>query len=170
MPTAVKVTAGSLCLIENGVCSFNLSAGPLALSLHLADNGSLVIPAKKFPGETYSCGGQLSGDQTLHNGPLDFNGERHALLWFLGTLEFVSTPFAVPANGGAPVTKTVKFTMSGNLQGFLNNPFIGDPGPAVFDVTLTGKGAATVRFAATSGWPGMPDGRWVRSLFHQFHA
>ena len=170
MPTAVKVTAGSLCLIENGVRNFNLSAGPLALSLHLADNGSLVIPAKKFPGETYSCGGQLSGDQTLHNGPLDFNGERHALLWFLGTLEFVSTPLATPANGGAPVTKTVKFTMSGNLQGFLNNPFIGDPGPAVFDVTLTGKGAATVRFAATSGWPGMPDGRWVRSLFHQFHA
>jgi ABC-type transport system involved in cytochrome bd biosynthesis fused ATPase/permease subunit len=35
MPTAVKVTAGSLCLIENGVRSFNLSAGPLALSLHL---------------------------------------------------------------------------------------------------------------------------------------
>jgi hypothetical protein len=169
MPTAVEVTAGSLCLIENGVPSFNLSAGPLALSLHLSDSGFL-IPSKKFPGETYSCGGQLSGDQTLHNGPVDFSGEHHALLWFVGTLEFVSKAFAVPANGPKPVTKTVAFTMSGNLQGFLNNPFIGPPGPAVFDVTLTGKGSATVRFAATSGWPAMPGGRFVRSLFHQFRA
>jgi hypothetical protein len=170
MPTAVQVTAGSLCLIEKGVRSFNLSAGPLALSLHLADNGSLNIPAKKFPGETYSCGGQLAGDLTLHNGPVDFNGQRHALLWFTGSLEFVSKAFAVPGDGSTPVTKTVEFKMSGSLQGFPNNPFIGDPGPAVFDVMLTGKGSATVRFAATSGWPGMPDGRWVRSLFHQFHA
>jgi len=167
MPTAVKVTAGSLCLIENGVRSFNLSAGPLAVSLHLADSGAFFIPAKKFPGETYSCGGQLAGDQTLHNGPVDFNGQQHALLWFLGTLEFVSKPFTMPANGAAPVTKTAKFTMSGNLQGFFNNPFIGDPGPAVFDVTISGKGTATVRFSATTG---MPAGRWVRSLFHQFEA
>jgi hypothetical protein len=167
MPTAVKVTAGSLCLIEGGVRSFNLSGGPLAVSLHLADSGSLVIPTKKFPGETYSCGGQLAGDQTLHNGPVDFNGQQYALLWFLGALEFVSNPFAMPANGPSPVTKNVKFTLSGNLQGFHNNPFIGDPGPAVFDVTLSGKGTATVRFSATTG---MPAGRWVRSLFHRFDA
>ena len=95
MATAVQV--GSLCLIENGVPSFNLSAGLLALSLHLSDSGSFVIPDKKFPGETYSCGGQLAGDQTLHNGPVDFNGERHALLWFVGTLEFVSK--GVPRTG-----------------------------------------------------------------------
>jgi hypothetical protein len=170
MPTAVKVTAGSLCLFENGAASFNLSGGPLALSIHLSDNGGLVIPVKKFPGETYSCGGQLSGDQTLNNGPVDFNGERHPLIWFTGTLQFVSTPFAMPPNGAVPVTKSAKFTMSGNLQGFLNNPFIGNPGPAVFDVTLTGKGMATVHFSESVSFPMQPDGRWVRSLFHQFHA
>ena len=170
MPTAVPVEFGSLCLIENGVPSFNLSAGLLALSLHLSDSGSFLIPDKKFPGETYSCGGQLAGDETLHNGPVDFNGERYALLWFVGTLEFVSKAFPVPGNGPAPVTKTAQFTFGGTLTAYHNNPFVGPPGPAVFDVTLTGKGLAAVRFAATSGWPGMPDGRWVRSLFHRFQA
>ena len=162
---ALKVTAGSLCLIENGIRSFNMSAGLLAVSLHLSDSGAFFIPSKKFPGETYSCGGQLAGDQTLHNGPVDYNGQAHPLIWFTGTLKFVSKAFAVPGNGATPVTKTAKFKMSGNLQGFFNNPFIGPPGPAVFDVTLSGKGVATVRFSATTG---MPAGRFVRSLFHQF--
>jgi hypothetical protein len=164
MPTPLKITAGSLCQIENSFRSFNLSAGKLALSIHLADSGSFVIPSKKFPGETYACGGQLAGDQTLHSGNVDFNGAHQPLIWFTGTLKFVSQPFAVPADGPSPMTKTATFTMSGNLQGFLNNPFIGPPGPAVFDVTLKGKGVATVRFSATAGM----SGRWVRSLFHQF--
>jgi hypothetical protein len=169
MPTAVKITGGSLCQIENGVRSFNLSAGVLALSIHLADSGSFFIPSQNFPGESFSLGGTLAGDQTLHNGPVDFNGQHHALIWFTGTLEFLSNAFVMPANGPTPITKTAKFTMSGSLNGFLNNPFIGDPGPPVFEVTLTGKGEAAVRFSASSSiGPDFPVGRWVRMMFHQF--
>src|SRR5262245_13413329 len=123
MPIALKITAGSLCQVENSFRSFNLSAGKLALSIHLADSGSFLIPSKKFPGETYTCGGQLAGDQTLHNGNVDWNGAHQPLIWFTGTLKFVSRTFAVPGNGATPVTKNVPFKMTGNLQGFLNNPF-----------------------------------------------
>ena len=168
MPTALHVTAGSLCQPEFGIRTLNLSAGLLALSIHLSDSGAFLIPDETFPGETYSCSGELSGDQTLHNGPVDFNGVHYGRLWFTGTLTFTSKPFAMPATGPGPVTKTEKFTMSGNLQGFHNNPFVGSPGPAVFDVTLTGQGVATVRFGASVASPPAPDGRWVKSLFHQF--
>jgi len=172
MPTAVNVTAGSLCQLEYGFHTLILSGDALALSIHLSDNGSFLIPSENFPGENYSLGGQLSGDQTLHNGPVDFNGQRHSLLWFVGTLKFVSTPFVMPANGPTPIMMTEKFEMSGWLQGFNSNPFIGNPGPTIIDVTLKGRGRATVRFSASqpSPFPGQPAGRWVRSMFHQFHT
>jgi len=171
MPTAVHVTAGALCQLETGFHTLTLSGDALALSIQLSDNGSFLIPSENFPGESYSLGGQLAGDQTLHNGPVDFNGQRHPPLWFTGTLTFVSKPFVMPANGPTPITMTAKFEMSGGLQGFLNNPFLGNPGPAVVDVTLKGLGSAVVRFSASqpSVVPNQPAGRWARSMFHQFH-
>ena len=41
-----------------------------------------------------------------------------------------------------PVVVVGAFTLTGNLKAYLNNPFVGPPGPAVVDRIVTGKGGA----------------------------
>lgn len=40
------------------------------------------------------------------------------------------------------------FTMTGDLKGFKKNPFVGNPGPAVFNYTVKGVGRAVVEMSA----------------------
>jgi hypothetical protein len=60
-----------------------------------------------------------------------------------------------------------KFTFSGTLNAFQNNPFTGPPGPAVFEATLKGKGTAVVR-CSPSRSSGGSTVRDVSSLFFGF--
>lgn len=85
----------------------------------------------------------FEGEDGLKYGPATFNGTDYAQLWYTGSLSFETASFVLPQdNSTGLITITVPFTFSGNLNGYLNNPFVGDPGPAIFSLSLSGQGLA----------------------------
>lgn len=87
----------------------------------------------------------FAGEDGLKYGPATFNGTDYQQLYYTGQIRFSSDLFNIPED--SPIgefTLTVPFTMTGNLNGYLLNPVIGNPGPAVFSVQLSGEGIASL--------------------------
>lgn len=145
MPTQIKVTGGSLFIYSPGNSDFTLRTSAFSAKISLSDIGSFAMPNFLAPGSTYAPHGTLAGDQTLHNGCVDYGGQMYPTLWFTGLLGFSAAPFTVPTSSPSrPSAKTTAFTFDGTLNAYLTNPFI-DVSPAVFEFQLLGKGKVTTR-------------------------
>jgi hypothetical protein len=128
--------AGPFTLIGQGLnVSGGSGLGNTGVTCGQCSAGSLVSFRHFFQGTDFSSGAGI------------VNGVSYARLFYAGTLEFSGSFVLAP---GAPLTITVPFTFSGALNGYLNSPFAGDPGPAVFSTTLTGQGLATLQFVLLS--------------------
>lgn len=53
-----------------------------------------------------------------------------------------------------PLQLTAPFTMSGNVNMYLNDPSLGDPGPPVFSSTLSGQGIVRLDLTSAIGLDG----------------
>jgi hypothetical protein len=87
----------------------------------------------------------FAGEDGLKYGPATFNGTDYQQLYYTGQIRFSSDLFNIPED--SPIgefTLTVPFAMTGNLNGYLLNPVIGNPGPAVFSLELSGQGTASL--------------------------
>jgi hypothetical protein len=164
MPIQRVVTGGALLLFAGEAPSLVIETTDCAVRFALADTGGFLLPNTVAAGTSYDASGILAGDQTLHNGVIDVGGAVHPTVWFTGTLTFTATPVLVPPNSAVSVHLDTAFTFAGDLQGYDANPFVGPPGPAVFDYQLKGKGRVTVRLSASR----RRGGRSATSVFFAF--
>ena len=168
MPISRTVTGGSLCLIGSSGRDFNFKSTDLTVAFRLGDAGSFpIVVGIVSAGSSFNPSGTLAGEQTLKSGPVEFQGVAYASLFFSGSLQFTADPVVIPADSAVPLQLKTKFTLSGTLSAFHNNPFVGPPGPAVFEATLDGHGSTVVRCSASH-----PSGatmvRDLTSLFFGF--
>jgi hypothetical protein len=111
-----------------GVTDFPARAG---LSCFGCAAGSLVSFGHTFTGSDFGPGAA------------SINGVNYQRLFYSGTISFDGS-FLMPASDVA-FQITVPFTLSGTLDGYLNSPFAGDPGAAIFSTSLTGQGFAILQ-------------------------
>lgn len=163
MSVVRHITGGSLFVYQTQSSDFLLEGTDFAIHFSLGDLGSISMPAMGGPGAHISLSGMLAGDQTLRFGVVDYGGQVYPQLWFTGALNVHATAYTVPASSNRPVHHTSRFTLDGTLQAYLNNPAIGNPGPAVFDLQLKGKGKVTVRMSAA-----VSNVRSVTSYYYLF--
>jgi hypothetical protein len=100
----------------------------------------------------------FSTEDGLRNGPATFNGVDYQQVWYLGTVNFSSDLFTIPADSPTGnFTLAIPFTMTGNLRAYLRDPFPSDPGPAVFSVDVSGEGIA---YLELYGYDSVSHGRF----------
>jgi hypothetical protein len=146
MPT-VKLTHGYLAVLgNNGGPQFQLFSQPpqsWVLTNEGADKGNVPLQSSPLSVGAHSIGATFAGDQGLGGGPSMVGATAYPKIWYTGTLNFVGN-ITLTAAMPEPLIAVRAFKMSGNLQGYLNNPFVGNPGPAVFDSNVSGKGKAVI--------------------------
>src|SRR5262245_16107150 len=144
------VTGGSLFGTGSTTPDFDFAAQDLTVGVRLGDAGSLpLVGIVVTAGSSFNASGTLAGEQTLHNGSVEFQGIVYSSLFFNGTLQFTATPVLIPGNSATPLQLSTKFTFSGTFNAYHSNPFSGPPGPAVFEATLKGAGTAVLRCSAS---------------------
>ena len=105
------------------------------------DQGNVPLQSGPLVVGPQSIGATFVGGLGL--GPAMVGGTAYPKLWYSGTLNFAGT-ITLTAAMPEPAIAVRAFKMTGNLQGFLNDPFGGNPGPAVFDSNVSGKGKAVI--------------------------
>ena len=169
-PINRTVTGGSLFGSGSSAPDFNFEAKDLAVAFRLGDAGSFPIVAVVVTaGSSFNASGTLAGEQTLRSGPVDFKGVSYTKLFFSGELDFTAEPVVIPSDSATPLQLSTKFTFGGTLSAYHNNPFVGPPGPAVFEAKLKGHGTAVLRCSASQP-VGATMVRNLTSLFFAFAA
>jgi hypothetical protein len=80
-----------------------------------------------------------------NSGGATIAGIHYQRVFYTGTIFFTSGPLAIPVDDPTlPLQLNAAFTMSGNVNMYLNDPALGDPGPPVFSSTLSGQGIVTL--------------------------
>jgi hypothetical protein len=167
-PISRALTGGSLFGTGSTTPDFNFAAKDLTVVVRLGDAGSFpLVGTIVTAGSSFNASGTLAGDQTLRFGPVEFQGIAYSQLFFTGSLQFTAKPVIIPADSATPLQLKTKFSVAGMFNAYHNNPFIGDPGPAVFEATLKGGGTALVRCSASHSL-GATTVRDVSSLFFGF--
>ncbi|MDT4968113.1 MAG: hypothetical protein QOJ64_2850 [Acidobacteriota bacterium] len=110
------------------------------------------------PGSIMNLNNSFEAEDQLKFGPATFNGSDYPMLWYSGRLNLATGPFVIPKHGPSEgITLTIPFTLTGHISSFLLNPFVGNPGPAVFSVDVIGQGVAVLELYSVEGY--------VRPLF-----
>jgi len=103
------------------------------------------------PGASINLNNGFVGEDMLKFGPATFNGTDYSQVWYTGGPVFQTDSLVIPQNSTSGlITLSVPFTLSGNLNAYLLNPFIGNPGPAVFSLELSGQGIALLQLQYSS--------------------
>ena len=149
------VTGGQLTVTGSaGGPHFELIGSGFNIKNNGADQGNVAAqshgPYK--PGDAIDLHGKFAGELGLGSGPCKIGRLSYTKLFFTGTIEFKGSA-QVPGSKLATASVMGKFTFSGNLKGYTQNPFVGNPGPAVFDYQLSGHGTATVELKGFSAGP-----------------
>jgi hypothetical protein len=102
-----------------------------------------------------------------NSGGATINGVHYQSVFYTGSIFFTSGTMVIPLNDPTlPLDVTAAFTMSGNVNMYLNDPSLGDPGPPVFSSTLSGQGIVTLRMtSALIGGQRLYD---QRGVFYNF--
>ncbi len=80
-----------------------------------------------------------------NSGQATINGVFYSRVFYSGSIFLSGSPMTIPLDDSTmPLDVSAAFTMSGNLNVYLNDPSLGDPGPPVFSTTLSGQGIVTL--------------------------
>lgn len=140
----VVITSGGLSKGQTNSVNFGLSGGGLSFIGHGTSNavfcsscagGSVVNASMPFVFES--------------SGLAIINGVQYQQVFYSGTVFFTGGPMAIPLDDPTlPLDVFAPFTMSGNLNIYLNDPTLGDPGPPVFSSTISGQGIVTLHLTS----------------------
>ena len=90
-----------------------------------------------------------------NSGGATINGVHYQRVYYTGSVFFSGGPMAIPLDDPTlPLQLTAPFTMSGNVNMYLNDPSLGDPGPPVFSTTLSGQGIVRLDLTSAIGLDG----------------
>jgi hypothetical protein len=147
----VVITSGGLSRGQTvDSVNFGFSGAGLSFSGHGA---STVVFCSSCPG-----GSIVNASMPFifeNSGGATVNGIQYQRVFYSGSIFFTSGPMAIPVDDPTlPLDVSAVFTMSGNVNMYLNDPSLGDPGPPVFSSTLSGQGIVTLRLTSA-----LVDGR-----------
>jgi hypothetical protein len=146
---AVIVTSGSLYHpgIQFSPMAFSFGGEGFSVSGGSGgDGGNLGICTYCPAGSVLTINSHFAGELTLGYGPATVGGVAYSQMYYTGTLLFSGGgSFVFPADSPDSVTIDVPFTMNGNMNGYLTNPFVSFS-PPVFSLTLSGQGIASLQF------------------------
>ena len=165
---SVHITQGYLSVLANSGPRFQLlSPTPPAwvLTNESADQGNVPLQSGPLAVGAHSIGATFAGELGLGAGPARVGATAYPKLWYSGTLNFVGN-ITLTMGMTEPVIAVRAFNMTGHLRGYLANPFIGDPGTAVFDSNVSGKGKAVILL--TSIMQGTSRLFWLTSFTYHF--
>ena len=128
---------------------FQLFSTSLIVTNRGADPGSFPIGFPSGPG-VHTINATFAGELGLGSGFAEIGGASHQTVWYTGDLNF-SGNVALPSAAPPVFVIVAPFDMKGALQGYTNNPFIGPPGPALFDHKVHGSGKAVLELTASTG-------------------
>ena len=102
-----------------------------------------------------------------NSGQATVNGTFYPRVFYSGSIFLSSSPITIPRDDPTlPLDVSAAFTMGGNVNMYLNDPSLGDPGPPVFSSTLSGQGIVTLRLtSALVGGQRLYD---QRGVFYNF--
>lgn len=146
----LMLTSGSVSLLGvDGATASTPLAGPGLVFSGAAHDYAFSL-AKCQPcgaGFVQTLSSRFGLSEGIYHGPATYNGTSYSDLWYTGSMNFESASFVV---GGDldNIVFTADFTMTGNMSAYFQDPFIGDPGPAVFSTLLTGRGIATLEMSS----------------------
>lgn len=164
-----RITGGSLSVFRNLGPIFTLSGKRFTIRGG-ADPGNVSagVGSPFKPGAAVSINSHFAGELSLGFGVAAIRGTVYGRLYYTGELTFSGGTIIVPSEDSAAISRYEPFTLSGSLKGFINNPFVGDPGPAVFDTLVSGAGTATLQLSSfvTGGGQQLHE---FASLVYTFH-
>jgi hypothetical protein len=137
----VVITSGGLGRGRTAEVHFSLGGDGLSFNGHgfstavfcsSCPGGSIVNASMPFVFEN-------SGGATV-------NGVHYQGVFYTGSIFLSSSPITMPLDDQTlPLIVSAAFTMNGNVNMYLNDPSLGDPGPPVFSTTLSGQGIVTLQ-------------------------
>jgi hypothetical protein len=160
----VVITNGSISIGQTNNVNFGLGGDGLLFNGHGVSSalfcsscpgGSIVNASMPFIFEN-------SGQATI-------NGTFYSRVFYSGSIFLSSGPITIPFDDPTlPLDVSASFTMSGNVNMYLNDPSLGDPGPPVFSSTLSGQGIVTLGLtSALVGGQRLYD---QRGVFYNFQT
>jgi hypothetical protein len=170
MATSTKrITGGSLSVFRNHGPVFTLSGKRFAVRGG-ADPGNVSAETGTpyGPGDVVSLNSRFAGELTLGSGAAAIRGTVYQRLFYTGELNFSGGTVTVPSEDSQAITKNAPFTLSGSLNGYVNNPFVGDPGEPIFSFLLSGEGMATLQLSSFTPSGGNELHEFT-SLVYTFH-
>jgi hypothetical protein len=135
------------------ITSGGLSKGQTVNSVNFALGGDGLSFIGHGASQAVFCSSCLGGTVVNASMPFVFensggatiNGVHYQSVYYTGSIFFSGGPMAIPLDDPTlPLLLTAPFTMSGNVNMYLNDPSLGDPGPPVFSTTLSGQGIVTL--------------------------
>lgn len=158
----VVITSGSISKGQTNNVNFGLGGVGLFFAGHGSSNalfcsscpgGSIVNASMPFVFEN-------SGQATV-------NGIFYPTVFYSGSIFLTSSPITIPLNDPTlPLEVSAAFTMTGNVNIYLKDPALGDPGPPIFSTTLSGQGIVTLHLtSALVGGQRLYDQRGVSYSF-----
>lgn len=156
----------------------------------LTNNAGQIVPRFTFVGQNFNVSGQGGGGgahqvacglcptgstatitasysgSALGRGPATVNGIAYSNLYYNGVIQLNNSGIVGlrdPATGF--ITITSPFTLSGNMNGYLQNPEISGPQTPIFSSLLNGQGIATIQLFSQ-----IINGRNFLSVFSETYS
>lgn len=140
----IAITGGSFVQVPFGDHTYNLTGAGFRASGFGYFGRTFCLPCA--PGVTNNFVAEYVGSDALKGGPATFGGVDYASVFYSGRITLTIPEITLPADGAEGlITLNLPFTLTGNLNAYQNDPFVGPPGPAVFSVGLTGQGTASFK-------------------------
>ncbi len=142
---SVIITGGS---ISKGQTVNSVNFGLIGEGLSFIGHGaSTAVFCSSCPGGTVL---EPSMPFVFENsGQATVNGVFYPNVFYSGSIFLSSSPMTIPLDDSTlPLDVLAAFTMTGNVNLYLNDPALGDPGPPIFSTTLSGQGIVTLRLTS----------------------
>ena len=140
----------------SGIGSFAFGGSNLIITGVLRDGSVAAVSCSPCSvGSTISLRSAFGGpiNSSLSTGSVQFLSYAYNV-YFGGDLVFDGGMLTIPTqNSRRPIIIRVPATVTGNVAGYFRNPFIGDPGPALFVNSVSLQGTATVVLRPDSFYP-----------------
>jgi hypothetical protein len=99
-------------------------------------------------GQSVNLNSLFSGELTLGSGPAVVNGISYSQMYYTGTLSFQGATIIVPNSDETILNITAPFTLTGNMSGYLQNPFSNPAVNPVFSTMLDGQGTVLLQLSS----------------------
>ena len=168
---AVVIDSGYLRIADGSTPSYAFAGQGLAVSNSRGGSDFGSVSARRcqpcFSGDTISLNSGWAGELGLGLGAATVNGTAYPVMYYTGRINFAGSAVMPFVDTSADtISLDFAFTFSGQMNGYLNNPIIGNQGPPIFSTMLSGQGIATLQFYTFLNPNGIRQFSWFGTTYN----